>query len=169
VTGPRLTALDELFVHQIPEPLPQVATHHEHWRESYFFVLHRPDHRLDQPGDVLILALAHFPAREEMDALQLGMVDGQHVFARHVRPYDGDPHTTRVGPVSRTTMRLCEEVVRREVERDALVTSTDPEALASAMVRIGEATLYADLLAGVVPDIDRSVDIVGLLLSSPCP
>jgi len=100
VTGPRLTALDELFVHQIPEPLPQVATHHEHWRESYFFVLHRPDHRLHQPGDVLILALAHFPAREEMDALQLGMVDGQHVFARHVRPYDGDPHTTRVGPVT---------------------------------------------------------------------
>jgi AcrR family transcriptional regulator len=76
---------------------------------------------------------------------------------------------TRVGPVSRTTVRLCEEVLRREVERDALTTATEPDALASAMVRIGEATLYADLLAGVEPDIDRSVDIVGLLLSSPCP
>jgi hypothetical protein len=100
---PRLTPLDELFIHQVPEPLPNVATHHEHWRESYFFVLHRPDHRLDADAgadDVLMLALAHYPAREEMDALQLGLVDGQHVFARHVRPYDGDPHTTAVGPVT---------------------------------------------------------------------
>ena len=92
---PRLTPADELFVHQIPEPLPNVVTHHVHWRESYFFALHPP-----VPGDVLIVALAHFPMREEMDALQLGRVDGDFVYARHVRPYDGDPHTTRVGPVS---------------------------------------------------------------------
>jgi hypothetical protein len=93
---PRLTAADELFVHQIPEPLPNVVTHHDHWRESYFFVLHQRG----GPGDVLILAMAHFPRREEMDALQLGRIDGQRIFARHVRPYDGDPHTTTVGPVS---------------------------------------------------------------------
>lgn len=71
---------------------------------------------------------------------------------------------TRAGPVSRTTMALCEESLRRERERGALETSTDVAALASAMVRIGEATLYADILAGVEPDIDRSIDIVGLLL-----
>ena len=34
---PDLTAMDEYFVHQIPEPLPNVVTHHEHWRESLFF------------------------------------------------------------------------------------------------------------------------------------
>jgi hypothetical protein len=28
----QLTAMDEHFVHQIPEPLPQVVTHHDHWR-----------------------------------------------------------------------------------------------------------------------------------------
>lgn len=93
---PRLTAADEHFFHQIPEPLPNVVTHHDHWRESYFFVLHPRS----GPGDVLILTMAHFPRREEMDALQLGRVDGQRIFARHVRPYDGDPHTTVVGPVA---------------------------------------------------------------------
>src|SRR5262245_7588112 len=37
---PTLTDLDELLAHQIPEPLSNVATPHEHWRESYFFVAH---------------------------------------------------------------------------------------------------------------------------------
>ena len=93
---PRLTAADELFVHQIPEPLPNVVTHHDHWRESYFFVLHPRE----EPGDVVILTMAHFPKREEVDSLQLGIVDGNFVFGRHARPYDDDPHTTKVGPVT---------------------------------------------------------------------
>jgi hypothetical protein len=91
---PRLTAADELFVHQIPEPLPNVVTHHDHWRESLFFVLHPRE----EPADVVILTMAHFPKREEMDSLQLGRVGGEFVFARHLRPYDGDPHTMVVGP-----------------------------------------------------------------------
>lgn len=72
---------------------------------------------------------------------------------------------TRAGPVSRTNAALCEELLRREIERDALAPSTDVSALASAMVRIGEATIYADLLAGAEPDVDRSVEIVALLLA----
>jgi hypothetical protein len=92
----KLTAADERFVHQIPEPLPNVVTHHDHWRESYYYVLH-PRETL---GDVVILTMAHFPKREEMDALQFGRVNGRLVFARHARPYDGDPHTTVVGPAS---------------------------------------------------------------------
>ena len=91
---PKLTAADEFFYHQIPEPLPNVATHHQHWRESYFFVCHPRT----APGDVIILTMAHFPAREQMDALQLGRIGGQQIFAQHVRPYDGDPHTTKIGP-----------------------------------------------------------------------
>ena len=96
MTVPRLTAMDEQFVHQIPEPMLNVAVHHEHWRESLFFVMHPPD----RIGDVVILTLAHFPARQEVDSLQLGHVKGQPTLARHARPYDGDPHTMRVGPVS---------------------------------------------------------------------
>ena len=91
----RLHAADEGFVHQLPEPLPNVATHSEHWRESYFFVLHPPG----GDGDAVIVAMAHYPAREVVDALQMGRIDGQIVFARHERPYGGDPHTTAVGPV----------------------------------------------------------------------
>ena len=80
-----------------------------------------------------------------------------------------DPHqflrvATRTGPVSRAYTVQCEELLRREVERGALTLSTEVGALASAMVRIGEATIYADLLAGVEPDVERSVDILGLLL-----
>lgn len=92
---PRLTAMDEYFVHQIPEPLPHVATHHDHWRESLFFIAHPPDGL----GDVVILTLAHFPAKGHMDSLQLGRIGDAMTIAQHVRPYDGDPHTMAVGPV----------------------------------------------------------------------
>jgi hypothetical protein len=34
--------MDEYFVHQIPQLLPQVAVHHHHWRESYFYDIHDP-------------------------------------------------------------------------------------------------------------------------------
>lgn len=93
---PKLTAMDEFFVHQIPEPLPAVVTHHEHWRESLFFIVH-PRDRL---GDVIILTMATFPAKGELDSLQLGRIDGTSTIGRHSRPYDGDPHTLTVGPVS---------------------------------------------------------------------
>ena len=51
--GVPLTAMDEYFVHQIPEPLPNVATHHDFWRESLFFIAHPRDGL----GDVLILTM----------------------------------------------------------------------------------------------------------------
>jgi hypothetical protein len=92
---PRLTAMDEQFVHQIPEPLPNTVVHHQFWRESLFFVMHPTD----GPGDVVILTLAHFPARGEMDSLQLGRVGGVPTLGIHRRPYDGDPHTMAVGTV----------------------------------------------------------------------
>lgn len=92
---PKLTTMDEYFVHQIPEPLPNVVSPHAHWRESYFFVTHP---RSGNDGDVVILAMAHYPARGVMDALLMGRIGGKPVFGRHERPYDGDPHTTAVGP-----------------------------------------------------------------------
>jgi hypothetical protein len=88
--------MDEHFVHQIPEPLPNVVTFHHHWRESLFFVLHERG----EPGDVLILTLAHYPGRGVMDSLQLGRVGDTPTVAHHQRAYDGDPHTMAVGPVT---------------------------------------------------------------------
>ena len=92
---PDLTRMDEFFVHQIPEPLPNVQTAHDHWRESLFFIAHPPDGL----GDVVILTLAHFPKRGVMDSLQLGRIGDTMTAAHHERPYDGDPHTMAVGPV----------------------------------------------------------------------
>ena len=90
----RLTAADEGFYHQLPEPLPNVVVQHDHWRESYFFIMHQRS----EPGDVVILTMAHYPKREVMDSLQMGQIDGNFVFARYERPYGDDPHTPAWGP-----------------------------------------------------------------------
>jgi hypothetical protein len=89
-----LTPLDELLAHQLPEPMANVETFHPHWRESYFFVAHRPD----ALGDMVILTMATYPHREQMDSLQMGRVDGTRILGHHARPFDGDPHTPVVGP-----------------------------------------------------------------------
>lgn len=88
----RPTPMDEYFVHQLPQLLPQVAVHHAHWRESYFYDIHEPT----GTGDALFLTMAHYPAHERMDSLQMGRVNGQRLFGYSARPYDGDPHTTAV-------------------------------------------------------------------------
>ena len=92
----KFTALDERFAHQIPEPFPNVLHFHPDWRESLFFIMHERE----KPGDVLILTLAHFPSREEMDSLQLGRVGDSPVMARHLRKVDGDQDDFRVGPIT---------------------------------------------------------------------
>ena len=102
----RPTAMDERFVHQIPELLPEVATRSPHWRESYFFELHQPDGR----GDVVFFTMAHYPARELMDSLQMGRVGGQPLLGVVSRPYDGDPHTTDVGAARVEVVRPFEEL-----------------------------------------------------------
>jgi len=84
------TALDELFVHQTPDLLPRVAMHHPHWRESYFFDLHRPD----ASGDVVFFTMASYPAMQIIDSLQMGKVGGRDILGRLDRPYGDDPHTT---------------------------------------------------------------------------
>ncbi|MGH9028161.1 MAG: hypothetical protein ACRDV4_00875 [Acidimicrobiales bacterium] len=95
---PLLTSFDEHFVHQIPEPLSIVGIEHHHWRESYFFVTHGPE----VGSDVIIVAMATYPARGMLDALVLGRVDGEPLVGFHTRQADGDPHTTSVGPVTVT-------------------------------------------------------------------
>lgn len=86
------TRWDEFFVHQLPELLPNVSTRHEHWRESHFFDVHDPA----GVGDAVFFTMAHYPAREALDSLQMGRVGGEQVIGYHARPYEGDPHTTAV-------------------------------------------------------------------------
>ena len=89
----KLTALDELLAHQIPEPQANVQTWHPYWRESYFFVAHRPD----SLGDMVIMTMATFPQRGFMDSLQMGRVNGVRILGRHERALGDDPHTPDVG------------------------------------------------------------------------
>ena len=103
---PKLTAMDEFFVHQIPEPLPNVVTWHDHWRESLFFICHHPTER----RDALILTMAHYPKRETMDSIQMGRIGGEHFIGHHARGYDGDPHTFEVGPVKIDVIEPYEEL-----------------------------------------------------------
>jgi hypothetical protein len=106
LSGAALTAMDEHLLHQLPEPLSNVVTHHPHWRESYFFIAHRPD----AVGDVVILTMASYPQRQELDSLQMGRIDGERLGGMHVRPYDGDPHTADVGAARVEIVRPYEEV-----------------------------------------------------------
>ena len=102
----RPTAMDEHFVHQLPELLPDVAIRSDHWRESYFFELHRPDGL----GDVVFFTMAHFPARQVMDSIQMGRVGGEQILGVLGRAYDGDPHTTDVGGARVEVIRPFEEL-----------------------------------------------------------
>jgi hypothetical protein len=88
----RPTAMDEHFVHQIPELLPAKGLRDAYWRESYFFDVHSPDGR----GDAVFFTMANHPYREVMDSIQMGRVAGKQLLSVEARPFDGDPHTTAV-------------------------------------------------------------------------
>lgn len=99
--------MDEQFVHQLPQLLPQTVVHHEHWRESYFFELHDPR---GEQGDAVFFTMAHYPAREQMDSLQMGRVGGEQLIGLHARAYAGDPHTTEVPGARVEIVRPFEEI-----------------------------------------------------------
>ena len=102
----RPTAMDELFVHQLPELLPDVATRHPYWRESYFYEIHEPS----ADGDVLFFTMAHYPSREIMDSLQMGRVASEQVLGVLSRSYDGDPHTTAMEGARIEVVKPFEEI-----------------------------------------------------------
>jgi len=103
---PPLTDVDELLAHQLPEPHPNVQTHHPHWRESYFFIAHRRA----ALGDVVILTMATYPQRQAMDSLQMGRVGGVPVIGHQARDHGGDPHTPVVGGARVEIVRPYEEI-----------------------------------------------------------
>ena len=117
----KFTALDERFAHQIPEPFPNVLHFHQDWRESLFFIMHERE----KPGDVLILTLAHFPSRQEMDSLQLGRVADSPIMARHVRKVDGDQDDFRVGPITIDVVEPLKKIRLVAAASDATPVSFD--------------------------------------------
>ena len=85
---------DEHLVHQAPELLGRVERPHPHWRESYFFEMHDPGAADD--ADVVFFTMATYPARQQLDSLNMGRVGGEQRLGLHQRAFDGDPHTTVV-------------------------------------------------------------------------
>jgi hypothetical protein len=140
-----LTALDELLAHQLPEPQANVALFHPHWRESYFFVAHRPD----TLGDMVIMTMATYPQRERLDSLQMGRVGGVRILGHQERPHDGDPHTPDVGSARveivepYKTMRLWADPDGCEIGMDLTFTArTAPYGLRRGTMKAGHEVVW---------------------------
>lgn len=61
--------------------------------------------------------------------------------------------TNPAGQVQAGTVAFVEALLRRDVAEFGLVTIIEPDALAYALVRLGESFLYADVLANRKPDV----------------
>jgi hypothetical protein len=137
--------MDEYFVHQIPQLLPQVSVHHLHWRESYFYDIHDPSGE----GDAIFFTMARYPAQERMDSLQMGRVGGEQLLGFHGRPYDGDPHTTEM-PGARVEIVTPMEEVRLWADADASEIGLDltwrartqPYGLRRGTMRVGDELIW---------------------------
>src|SRR4029453_14367531 len=71
---------------------------------------------------------------------------------------------SKEGPVQRHTIALHQELLEEEVRRGHLRLSVDAHTMAYALVRIVETFIYADVIAGEDPDIDKAVGILKLML-----
>ena len=60
------------------------------------------------------------------------------------------------GRVQAGIVAFVEELLRRDIEEFGLVTLIEPDALAYALVRLGESFLYADVLAARKPDVETA-------------
>jgi hypothetical protein len=75
--------------------------------------------------------------------------------------------TTSATGVQRRVVGLVQDLLETEAARSDLVLPLDAHVLAYSIVRIMESFLYADIIAGEKPDIDRAVDLVTLILRAP--
>jgi AcrR family transcriptional regulator len=64
--------------------------------------------------------------------------------------------TDPLGPVQPGVVSFVAALVRRDVAELGLVTIAEPDALAYALVRLGESFLYADVLANRKPDVQTA-------------
>jgi AcrR family transcriptional regulator len=60
------------------------------------------------------------------------------------------------GQVQAGIVAFIEELLRRDIEEFGLITLIEPDALAYALVRLGESFLYADVLANRKPDVETA-------------
>ena len=72
--------------------------------------------------------------------------------------------TSQAGPVQGRIIALNEGLLREEIERGYLALPVDPHTMAYALVRIVEAFLYADMITGERPDLEKATQILALML-----
>lgn len=73
---------------------------------------------------------------------------------------------TPAGRVSERVVGRWAEILRDAVERGEVALPFDVDRFAYIFVRIGEATLYSDVLAGIEPDLDVSEVVQRLLFGT---
>ena len=74
---------------------------------------------------------------------------------------------SKEGPVQRQTIALHQALLEEEVAAGRLELPVDAHTMAYALVRIAESFLYADLIAGEEPDLDKAAEILKLMLRPP--
>jgi AcrR family transcriptional regulator len=73
------------------------------------------------------------------------------------------------GRVQTGVVAFVEELLRRDIEEFGLVTLIEPDALAYALVRLGESFLYADVLAARKPDVETANRLQRALIEGVLP
>jgi len=71
---------------------------------------------------------------------------------------------SKEGPVQARTIAHHEWLLREELQHGRLVLPVDPHTMAYALVRVAESFLYADVIAGEEPDLEKAVEIIRLML-----
>jgi AcrR family transcriptional regulator len=71
---------------------------------------------------------------------------------------------SKEAPVQSRTIALNTQLIEEEMKSGALSLPVDAHTMAYALVRIGESFLYADVIAGEKPDLDKAVEILRLML-----
>jgi AcrR family transcriptional regulator len=70
---------------------------------------------------------------------------------------------SKEAPVQSRTIALNQGLIEEEMRSGALRIPVDAHTMAYALVRIGESFLYADVIAGEKPDLDKAVEILKLM------
>jgi AcrR family transcriptional regulator len=71
---------------------------------------------------------------------------------------------SKEGPVQARTIARNQELLEEEIRRGALELPVDAHTMAYALVRLVESFLYAEMIAGEAPDLEKATEILKLML-----
>ena len=71
---------------------------------------------------------------------------------------------SKEAPVQSRTIALNQQLIEEEMKSGALRLPVDAHTMSYAHVRIAESFLYADMIAGEKPDLEKAIEIVKLML-----